>query len=217
MNTLNILVLSDSLGAPRNGNCHQVLQRQTWPYLLRDRYQLSVDQITFGHATLIDLYKQLEYWEFHSYDTIIIQAGLNDILPRALHKHEQSFLSRYKLLGKITYKVFQFIGITNIRKYRKITYSTLKEIHQVLLDLSQSVTPVIYIPPFYIKNNNTLRFPGININLMRLRSMIKDNYYKLALLELPTNMPEIFCEDGFHLNASGHKYLSDILYTFVAR
>lgn len=199
-----ILILSDSLAAPRSKEGKSLLTyEESWPYLLRERFpNVDIIQISMGHATSEELVAQCPYWLPARPDIVFFQAGLNDILPRALHKHELEFAKTYPFFGKMIHRTVGSID-TRLRRWRNIVYLSEKRILASLRTLKSSFPNTYAIPVLVGSEDTVRRFAGVQARARGFNACAKTVFGENLILMEDIGEGQLQA-DGFHLNALGH-------------
>lgn len=130
---MRILILSDSLGLPRDFKGEKVLYEETYIYLLKKRFPNSdIIHVGIGGATMADIKKQSLYYPAMSPDFVFIQCGIVDCAPRAFTKFESKVIRKLRLK-----KVFNPFVIF-LRKYRRHTYTSKRKFKKYILDINKN-------------------------------------------------------------------------------
>lgn len=117
---MKVLILTDSLGLPRNSNGEFVKYEETYPYLLKKEFadKLELIHVGIGGATIEDIRKQISYYTVLDPDITFIQCGIVDCAPRAFRKFES------KVIKKLKFDIFFKPLVRFLRIYRKHTYTS---------------------------------------------------------------------------------------------
>ena len=87
MNKKRVLVISDSLGLPRENPDGIIYYENSWPYLLKEKF--DVIHLGIGGASIDQLVSQAGYYRFANPDFVILQSGIVDCAPRTMTKKEK--------------------------------------------------------------------------------------------------------------------------------
>lgn len=163
---MRILILSDSLGLPRNVDGQLVSYEDTYVYLLKKKYpQHEILHVGIGGATMLDIKTQSLYYPVAKPNLVFIQCGIVDCAPRAFSKFESKIIRELKLK-----KVFNpFVSF--LRKYRKHTYTSPKKfgryINEINSNFASATQNVYYIGIIPGSNDYEMVLPNIikQINL----------------------------------------------------
>lgn len=211
-----ILILSDSLAAPRSKDGQALLTyEETWPFLLRDHFpSAEVIQLSVGHATSEDFAAQCPYWLPADPDIVFYQAGLNDILPRALHKHELEFAKQYPLLGRL---IHRFVGRFDpkLRRWRNISYLSERRILASLETIRSSFQNTYSISVVTVPGAVAPRFASVEDRAKAFNECAKDVFGE-QFISLDEVGLDHLQADGFHLNNRGHKLVLSRVVPIVA-
>ncbi|MFT7158452.1 MAG: lysophospholipase L1-like esterase [Parvicella sp.] len=212
-----ILVLSDSLAAPRSSEGKDVLKHyETWPYLLRESFTgIEVAQVSVGHATVDFVLAQCKYWLPFNPDLVIVQAGINDCIPRALHKYEIEILKKLDrfYFGK---KMSDQIHKRRIwlRDKRNISYTCKAEFRKQVSGFKDHFNNVFFINMIYDKNKNLRQFANKDQikNTVDIYNSLIRHEYQTNLIDISGVPSDFVLDDGFHLNHTGHQFvLSELM------
>jgi len=203
---MKILVLSDSLTLPRNNGVEQQLSlEETWPRLLESLgNDVVVTSVGIGSATSEDILYQTQYWTGFSVDAVIVQVGLCDALPRALHRWEVEFVKR---IPNAFLKKLIKSSASKLRKLRNITLTKP-------LDFSSNIEKIRHVFPDALflsivdSGDSPSHMPGATENVDRfncfLRTASKDSFVDLGSLDKKSFMP-----DHYHLTPFGHRQVAN--------
>ena len=203
MKQKSILILTDSLAFPRTLP-EEVKYSETYISLLKHKFP-EIDFIHYGHggSTLPNLYEYSSYYhETLDPFLVIIQCGIVDCAPRALTLTESQILKRIPLFNRpLLYLVKKYSK--NLRKYRKISYTSLDEFKTYIEMFEKIFSKIIWIgimppPKSYIE-----KVPNIEINVNQFNKLIKQKDYINSDKYDETNL----MKDGHHLTKKGHMAL----------
>ncbi len=207
-----ILIMTDSLGLGRYVSKDQAYLNieDTWPELLkRSLPELIIHSHGQGHAGFSDIEKQLKYWKMFEPDMVIFQVGLNDCLPRALHRHESEFLDKYKrVASSISPLVSKFRK--RLRKHRRISYHDQRSFESISAKTYGHFKNSYILEMIYDKRRTNENFyDGYQEHIERyneiLHSVARD-----AFIEINTKMNrhrDMFFNDTFHVDKDGHRLI----------
>lgn len=204
-----VLILSDSLAAPRAVKEGWTKYESTWPKLLRDRFpDILFIQSSIGSATTSDLCYQTRYWQAAEPDLVIFQAGLVDCLPRALHQIEA------RLLGAILpRKVLEFLIFENavfLRKIRNISYTNVEKFKSNLEFLKKVFPESYWIEILVGDGASSLRLPRYEARIVKYNSIVHEIFPSQVINNIGFTGDD-FVSDGFHLSPSGHQKVADTI------
>lgn len=209
-----ILILTDSLALARvgKGEDKHVLYEETWPELLKESLKndtYDIQRFSMGHASVSDIEKQLKYWRLYRPDIVIFQIGLNDALPRVLHKHELEFCEKYKFIGtKIKIYVNKFPKF--FRSMRKITYFNKEEFRVRVSKLHNFFQNAYFIEMIYHKQTEPSHLPSYYKKNIDAFNDVMSHINDIKIIranEILNSRDDTFISDGFHLTAEGHKVI----------
>lgn len=202
-----ILILSDSLGLPRD-NPELCSYEATWPILLKE-YGNLIHQVSIGGATSGELLAQIFYHKMFKPDITIVQVGIVDCAPRFATKYELAILKKMSIAGKWLLKL---MNKKSVRAFRNITYVSPRifeyNISEILKRLDNSDLYFLSILPASADYEQVL--PGINTNISKYNRILErvsgERYIDLSTIPLNGVM-----SDGHHLNAIGHAFIANEL------
>jgi lysophospholipase L1-like esterase len=202
-----ILVVSDSLAAPRAEGLNWTKYEETWPSLLREKMSnLDICQVSIGSATTTDLLHQMRYWKAFSPDIVIIQAGLVDCLPRALFPLEQRILGKLVPKGLLMKAIHRYAPA--IRKFRKRCY-TNQNLFYSNVEKFRRIFPCSYwIAIIDGGSDGEKRIPG-HLESVKSYNKIIGSVYVESIINPGIYLSEDRADDGFHLSPNGHKKIYD--------
>jgi hypothetical protein len=217
-----VLILSDSLAAPRTvGNQVLVEFEKTWPTLLKTKHpDLELAQVSMGHATIDFVLAQCKYWVPFNPDIVIVQAGLNDCLPRALHKFEMEFIDKIdgtfvgRKLGSFVHKKRFWL-----RKIRGINYTNERKFERNLQEFKKYFSNLVWVNLVFSEGKKLNQFPDKNEvkkNVSKYNSIIK-SVFQDSIIDLSCVPEEFVLDDAFHLNHNGHYYAYERILKEVLR
>ncbi|WP_316763092.1 SGNH/GDSL hydrolase family protein [Pedobacter aquatilis] len=211
-----ILIIGDSLCLSRN-KPEIVGLTDTWPYVLNQNKEFEIIQLGIGGAAIKTLYDQAQYYEGSNPEILIIQSGIVDCAPRALGWLEKEIINSSRLLSFI---VNRFMPINLMRRYRGLTYTNKanykKNINEFIKKFSKS--KIIFIGILPASNEYEKLLPGISNNIKSYNKIIKEEIINKGLFLNADNIPmEGIMSDHHHLNAMGHKWLSEEIINMIKK
>ena len=211
---MKILVLTDSLGLPRDLP-EEVLYEDTWVSLLSDEHVLL--QSSIGGGTSFDLYKQMAYLKAFKPEIVLLQVGIVDCAPRALQYHENIFLNHYKVSRKLTNILLSKFG-DQIRKLRNISYINLKNFKDNLKNIISTYPEAkfifIGIIPASDEYENKLKNIKKRVELYNKEAklLFNETFIDNSDFDFSFIMP-----DHHHLNKKGHFFLYKKIKNFISQ
>jgi len=200
---MKILVLSDSLTLPRNAKVDQVLNlAETWPRMLAQKHpDWEFAVVGIGSATTEDILYQAQYWTGFDADHVLIQVGICDALPRALHLWEVELLK--KLPGKQFWrKVVKRVSVP-LRKYRGITLISESGFTLNISKIAAQLNNTSFLP-ILDDGQSPPHMPTAHRNVCRYNEILSETAGN-TLVELGQVPASAFMSDHYHLNPSGHQ------------
>lgn len=202
-----ILILTDSLGLPREGP--QIVEYEnTWPYLLKKNLGWDVIQSSIGAATSSDLLNQLSYYKNTKPDLIFVQCGVVDLTPRAFLPFEISFLSQFRVSRYVLNRVTKNKDLLRrIRKYRGVTYTSVKKFEANLRAFKKTLGDSVYwvTVPARLERYDEL-VPGVVKNIEIYNEIILKVFGENAIDVSSFSYEEVM-SDFHHLRNEGHSKL----------
>lgn len=215
---MRILIVTDSLGAPRKVKGEVIFYEETWVYKLTKLFMnhehevISMTLNGLDSKELLALVK--EKLLLYNIELVIFQYGIVDCAPRVLSKNFIlifTFLKLSKYIQKIISKHHAFL--TNIIK---LEYVPIKEfdnntiaIYKLFSDIKVKVInlPIAPACKAYIQKSPRISYNISLYNqiLMRNTDLIFDDIYSNIDTE------KIFLSDLHHLNSYGH----DIVFNYL--
>ena len=209
MTKKRILVISDSLGLPRENPDGMVYYHETWPSLLKQNFE--VVHLGIEGATIDMLVSQAGYYRFCKPDIIIVQSGIVDCAPRTLSKKEKEFWLNFPIINKVVFRLITKFP-SQIRNYRKISLTSPEQFKFQLNKLKDlfNEKPLYFISIAKAHNNYDKLVPGVS-NKIKAFNLILESVAKSNFISL-NNMPDEFISSDYHhLNTKGHSYISNQL------
>lgn len=202
---MKILVLTDSLGLPRD-QPESVFYEQTWPYFL-SQGKYTVLQSSIGGATSDDMLKQMSYLRQYKPDIVILHVGIVDCAPRALTQLERMIFSSNKIVRRIVFTILPHIA-RPLRKMRNISYVSKKKFRvnlNRLISLSpQSCYYAIGIVP--ISDVYELQVPKMTKRAQEYNRILQEIFEK-NFINIDKMPIDHIMSDFHHLNEKGHLYI----------
>ena len=200
-----ILIFTDSLGLPREMP-EVVNHNETWVALLEEKFQ--VVSLSFGGATIKQLYSQIAYLKLCNPDFIIVQSGIVDCVPRALGLLELEIVKKSKILTSFLKRknVVKFL-----REKRKISYTSAEEFRQIVKGFKKNFDDKLYwvgiIPANQSYEQQLLGVTNkINDYNKIIEHLLMDNFINTSSFD-----SSFIMTDGIHLNRDGNKKLVQII------
>lgn len=206
---MRILVLTDSLGLPRD-KPERTLFHETWPQLLANDF--IIHQCSLGGGTIDEISRQVEYQKHFNPDIVILQAGIVDCAPRALKKLEIQLLSRLGYLGKKMLKIIKNKS-SFLRRVRNITYTKERQFENYLIKLKKRDFSHIEVYGLSIIDASDIykeKIPGIQNKIDIYNNILMKTFGKhyVSLSSIPV---EGIMSDGHHLNEIGHNFIYETI------
>lgn len=207
---MKILILSDSLGLPRNAPEFCSFE-DTWPVLLRNSGR-NIHQVSIGAATSQVLLKQIPYQKAFKPNLVILQVGIVDCAPRFMSKKELDFTGALGVCGRGLRFLFNRKWIKKLRNISYINEVDFKSnISKIQSDFDCPIIALAILPA-NSEYENIL--PGVT-NKINLYNAILEKNVKYFL-----NLNEILACNGImtdyhHLNKNGHHYLLKKIDEFI--
>ena len=201
---MKILFLTDSLALPRDkpekvdfGNTYIELFKKA-------NSDVDVQQLSIGGATINELVKAAKYYKSFHPDYVVVQSGIVDCAPRALHKSEQKLLKRTPFLGK---KLLGWIASqsTALRKFRKISYTKINHFQTFMGRLKEvfSESKIIAVAIMPASKEYEKIVPGITENIVSYNLVLKQSFQVIG----GSASLDMVMSDFHHLNEQGHRYI----------
>ena len=208
-----VLVIGDSLSLARE----ELKFNDTWLSKLENKlfnkYQFIGIQRRGLTTKILSMQDTLEYI---SPDIIIIQLGIVDCAPRLLWFYEEQIISRLPFF--ISKRYIQFIKLFRNRNIKR-RYVSKEKFNLLLKDYIKRAKDI------KVKKIILTPIPEPSTILLNKNSMIKDSIkeYNNILQNFEDNIlvfcveqlsekrhGDIFLDDGYHINLTGHKFLATI-------
>ena len=206
---MKILIITDSLGLPRN-EPQKVDLEKTWPYLIQQEFKDGiVVQMSLGGATIGDLFNQISYYRAFAPDVVIVQSGIVDCAPRAFKKGELEIMQRLPLFNRFILPLVKK-RTHLIRNKRNISYTNpalfSNLVNGFIKEFGKEKLYWIGIIPAVEAYEKKL--PGITNAITNYNKIIQNilgNHY-IDTLGIPK---EGIMPDFHHLNNIGNRYVFD--------
>lgn len=199
---MKILVLSDSLGLPRE-EPEYCGYNSVYSSLLKRKGHI-VHQVSIGGATSADLLRQMTYHKVFKPDVVVLQVGIVDCTPRFATKVE---LALFKRLGWLGQKTMKLLNNRKIRRLRKISYVTIEKfksnVKNIVHSFSNSRVIILGIVP--AKKEYEVILPGVTKNIELYNNFLKTVGNHYVDMEVIKNTGVM--SDFHHLNDKGHMYV----------
>lgn len=235
---MKILTIADSLAMPRKEGNDVVLWNETWIYILEKELRKTDRDIqvvnraerakTMSSLEAPSLFS--EYIEFFQPDTIIIQLGVVDSMPRIFSLDEQQILNLQIRSRFLIPEWLKKIIISNRTKRRQTitAKNPLKKVYTAPEIFSNHLSAFItkcrafnpnmkflIIPILTHEEIMDSKSPGSTGNKNLYNSLLRETsseYRDVHMLNeevFKTVSDKIFCSDGFHLNKEGNLLLAE--------
>jgi len=210
-NKKKVLLLSDSLGLPRD-KPQFVSYYQTYFNLLKEEFsEYEFIQASFGGATIEELVRQSAYFSIIEPTIVIIQTGIVDCSPRSITKFEIELIKRIPLLSNFISRTVRKYS-KSLRDIRKISYTNSKDFRHNLNKLKSvfenSATFFISILP--ASDAYEIKVPGIKKQVRIYNAIIKATANE-GYIETNEFSTDDIMTDYHHLNKHGHHKLYQLL------
>lgn len=199
---MRILILTDSLGLPRN-KPEVCSFEDTWPVLLKNKYP-NIHQVSIGAATSEILLKQIHYHKGFNPDIVVLQVGIVDCAPRFMSRKELDFTYALGVFGK----GLRFLLNRNwIKKLRNISYINEVEFQCNINKIQDKFDcPVIAIGILPANEQYEARLPGIAKKIITYNEILNYTFRNFINTESILKVGGVM-SDYHHLNKKGHEYL----------
>lgn len=205
MNKNRILVLTDSLGLPRE-TPELVEYEETYFYQLRKEFTgAEFIQSSIGGATINVLSTQAEYLRLLKPNIVILQSGIVDSSPRALTQFELDLVKRIPLISKYIAHLIRK-NKSFLRKRRGITYTShpifeerLKHLRNVFSEATIVCLGIVPANKQYEEN-----LPGVGKNIEMFNDSLRKEFGDL-FIDNSDLVETGLMSDNHHLNKKGHK------------
>lgn len=195
-----ILLLTDSLGLPRNfpETCSY---EKTWPFLLNNEHY-QIQKVLIGGSTSGDLLKQTSYHVAFNPDIVFVQVGIVDCVPRFMTKKEMGFIAINKYLEKFVYKV---MARESIRNFREVTYTRLDVFEDNLKKIQSKFknSRVFFIEIMPAFDGYEKKVKGIKQKVLAYNNIIKQHNH----ISTTDFTEQDLMTDFHHLTEAGNKKL----------
>lgn len=202
-----IIILGDSLAATRPD---KIPLESRWPQLINSDNKIY--NLASGSSTSKKLYT-VRFSEYKKTDLAIIQLGIVDCVPRLITRRENFIIGR--LPSMLRAKIIYLLK-TKRKRSKKRSYVSLEEyVSNFDYFINKFPGKILIVK---ILNQGT-KFKKLNpeagkcitdYNTSLTNLCIEKNNVKL--IDVPTQaIDELTLDDGYHLNAKGHKYLAQII------
>lgn len=199
-----ILILGDSLTLPR-AVPQTCKYDDTWPAMLRAGFH--VHQVSIGGATIVDLYRQVEYHKEYNPDIVILQAGIVDCAPRALTKFERDLVRKFwgiRSIVKILLKKYS----RWFRRWRKISYTSPTQYSRYiqLIKNNFSDKKIIALGIMPVRKQYEYLLPGIT-DRVAVYNQILEREFGPWYIDCGLFSDQCLMEDHIHLTPYGHEQI----------
>lgn len=214
-NIKRILIITDSLGAPRFVNNERISYDNTWVYKVISFFKKDNIEFIFLTINGLDSERLLQLTKdkllLYEADIVVFQFGIVDCAPRVLKDFEIKLLSILKLswiTRRIISKYHAFLS--NLRSIQQVGLENFtKNISQVYTLFNEKNTKVIHIPIAPACKQYIEKSPKVDKNINTYNTTIK-KYTDFYLFDSYKNcdLETIFLKDLHHLNERGHNILA---------
>lgn len=218
LNKKRVLIITDSLGAPRFVDGEKIEYEDTWVYKIftyMRKYDIEVIFMTLNgldSTQLLSLIK--DKLLLYKADIVLLQYGIVDCAPRVLTDKEIMFFSILKLSRVVKKIISKFHApLSNFRKLQHTEIEKFKVNVKIIYRLfyEQNIK-VVNIPIAPACEKYKEKSPKISKNIEMYNNIIKSNTnLYLEDLYINCNKEKIFLNDLHHLNQDGHNIISDYL------
>lgn len=207
---MKILILTDSLGLPRNKPEFCSFD-DTWPVLLRKNGR-NIHQVSIGAATSQVLLKQVTYQKAFNPNLVIIQVGIVDCAPRFMSNKELDFTGALGACGRVLRFLFNRKWI---KKLRNISYINEVDFKKNILKIQNDFDcPILALGILPASSEYENILPGVTKKINLYNNILEQNF-KYFLSTNETLDCNGIMKDHHHLNKTGHYYLFKIIDEFV--
>ena len=200
-----IILFTDSLALPRM-EPQQTLFEDTYPYLLRESYE--VFQFSKGGGLIHELVEQAHYYKQYKPDVVILHAGIVDCGCRAFsHKEELFFQSN--IIGRIIRKLISMtITTKRLRNIRRKTWTTQSLFTTNCEKLKNTFDgiPVYAMSILTVSDDYEKKVPGMREHVKAYNQLLK-NVFGENLIDLSDIPIDGIMTDGHHLTKKGHDFV----------
>jgi len=216
LNIKRILIVTDSLGAPRFVNNEKIIYNDTWVYKVISFFKKDNIEFIFLTVNGLDSRKLLQLTRdkllLYEADMVVFEFGIVDCAPRVFKDSEIKLLSFLKLswiVRRVVSKYHAFFS--NLRAIQQVGLKEFtKNISQVYTLFNERNTKIIHIPIAPACKQYVKKSPQIDKNINIYNEIIK-KYTDCYLCESykDCDVETIFLKDLHHLNEQGHNLLAD--------
>ncbi|MES2131541.1 MAG: SGNH/GDSL hydrolase family protein [Bacteroidota bacterium] len=205
MSKKKILIISDSLGLPRESGEDLVPFESTWVNLLKKNY--DTHQVSMGGATIYQLYEQIKYNALFNPDIVIVQCGIVDCAPRAFKIGERQLLESMPLIKIVFKKISEKYG-RNIRNSRNVNYTKPGIFKYYINKIKDSFkdVPVYFIGIVPAVDGYEKRMKNITKNIALYNNILKTEAND-KFIDTDSIKNDGLLSDFHHLNVKGNKML----------
>lgn len=213
-----ILIITDSLGAPRFVDGEKITYNDTWVCqfntLLRTLNIETISMTINGLDSTRILQLTHDKLLLYAPDIVIFQFGIVDCAPRVLTNNEILILS-FLRLSKITKKIISkhHAFLSNLRNLQHTGAKKFEiNLEQIYTLFHSKGIKVIHLPIAPACQRYQQKSPKISYRIQQYNSIIEKNS-DLLLKNLYDNadVEAIFLNDLHHLNIHGHQVVFDYL------
>lgn len=204
---MKILILTDSLGAPRK----ELDFKNAWTYKFIEKYSLNNIIFTKLDKGLTSNNLDYEFVGSYSPDIVICQIGIVDATRRPI---PWSILRIVKNIPIFSSKIRTYLSKNHYKLTQKysIHYANVKEFDDNLLKLENIVKKgggkIIYVPIAPASSEMKRKVFNIENDIVEYNNVLKKhNRIVIDGYKINSDIDSIFLEDGHHLNEKGNELL----------
>jgi hypothetical protein len=199
---MKILILTDSLGLPRNKPEFCSFE-DTWPVLLRSN-ERNIHQVSIGAATSLVLLKQITYQKAFNPDLVILQVGIVDCAPRFMSNKELDLTGALGAFGKGIRFLFNRKWI---KRFRNISYINEVDFKCNILKMKHSFDcPIVALGILPASSEYEKILPGVTNKINSYNTILEQTFESFLNSNKILDCNGIMT-DHHHLNKDGHYFL----------
>lgn len=204
LNKKRILVITDSLGLTRKDSSGNIGLDITWPYILRNEYE--VFQIFLLGEIIKYLFDKSLLYSDSYFDYILIQSGILDCSPRAISKREKYLIENIPFAEIIFYPLLKKYKII-LREKRDITYTKIENNIKYIINFKETfkTSKLLFFSILPANNEYEKTAPVLQKNILLFKECLKP--YVPNLIEFDLDLFNICTSDLHHLNVERNYFL----------